>query len=416
MALWGTFRGLINKTKQYVYARMMSGYTPIFSQFGDNIYASDVVQTCIDVIATEISKLQPKHIRIGNDGRQSIPRSSLNRLFKFAPNELMTTKDFLEKVIWLLYLNYNCFIYPTYTSYMDANGNEVRTYTGLYPLNPSQVDFLQDETESLFVKLYFANGENFTLRYSDVIHLRKKFSINEIMGGGMNGQPDNSALLKVLQINDTVLQGLEKGIRTSMAVRGVMKVATMMDDAAQRAERARFEKLLNSGDSGILPLDLKGEFTPIKIDPKMVDKETLDYLDSKAQRWFGVSLPILTGDYTDEQYQAFYEKTLEPIVISLGQAFSKTLFTSRELDVGNEIVCYQRNMMYLSTTAKLNLIKTAGEQGLLSDDAKLAILGYPPLEDGSGSRRTMSLNYIDVSLATAYQMGKKPNTGGNGNE
>jgi len=411
LALWQTFKGWGRKVKDYAYAKFLNGYVPSFGQFGDNIYASDVVQTAIDVIATEISKLLPKHIRTDKEGGQVTPQSSINRLFKFAPNELMTTRDFLEKVIWTLFMNYNSFIYPVYDVVQDGRGKESKVYRGFYPLNPVQVDFLQDETEALFVKFYFATGDSFTVRYSEVIHLRKKFSVNEIMGGGVNGQPDNEALLKILQINDTVIQGIDKGIKTSMSVRGIMKIATMLDDKAQRAERDRFEKLLESGKSGIMPLDLKGEYIPVKLDPKMIDKDTMAFLDSKIQRWFGVSLPILSGDYTDEQYQAFYEKTLEPLVISLGQAFSKCLFSPRELDVGNEVVFYHRNMMYLSTTAKLNLIKTAGEQGLLTDDQKLAVLGYPPLEDGSGSRRTMSLNYIDVDLVNAYQMGRKTNGG-----
>ncbi|MEF3313318.1 phage portal protein [Paenibacillus sp. GYB004] len=414
MALLSSLKGLINKGKEYIRAKMMNGYIPIFSQFGDNIYASDIVQNCIDIIATEISKLQPRHIRHDNSGKQVTPKGNLNRLFKFGPNELMTTRDFLEKVIWLLYLNYNVFIYPMYEQDSESNS---RVYKGLYPLNPYQVDFLQDEAGMLFVKLFFRSGDSFTLPYSDVIHIRKKFSVNDIMGGGQNGQPDNAALLKVLQINDVVLQGLEKGIKTSMSVRGVIKIATMLDDESQKAERERFEKLMMSGDSGIMPLDLKGDFIPVNIDPKMVDKDTLSFLRSTAQEWYGVSQAILSRDYTDEQYQAFYESTLEPLVIGLGQAFSKTIFTPRELDMGNEIVFYHKNMMFLSTAAKLNLIKTTGEQGLLTDDQKLAILGFPPLEDGTGSRRTMSLNYIDVNLANAYQMGRKSTTnGGKGDE
>ena len=119
---------------------------------------------------------------------------------------------------------------------------------------------------------------------------------------------------------------------------------------------------------------------------------------------------MISGDFTDEQYQAFYEKVLEPLVIGLGQAFSKTCFTDRELDVGNEIIFYQREMMYLSTNAKLNLLKTAGEQGLLSDNQKLALLGYPPIP--GGERRTQSLNYIDTSLVNAYQMSAKNNADG----
>lgn len=202
--------------KQMQQVRLLDGYSPIFSQFGQNVYASDVVQMCIDIIATECSKLQPQHIRTDRNGMQTVVNSSVNRLFKFAPNELMTTRDFIEKIIWLLYMNYNAFIYPTYELKTDSRGNTYRNYTGFYPLNPTQVTFLQDITGKLFVELGFANGDKFTLAYSNIIHLRKKFSVNDVMGGGMDGQPDNKALLKVLQINDTVLQGLEKAIKTSL--------------------------------------------------------------------------------------------------------------------------------------------------------------------------------------------------------
>ena len=405
MALKDFFKGLISKDyrRQLQYAKFLNGYTPIFSQFGQNIYVSDVVQMCIDVIATECSKLMPRHIRTDGDNEMQVNvKSSLNRLFKFSPNPLMTTKDFLEKVIWLLYMNYNAFIYPMYESVPDGRGGFTRNYTAFYPLNPNRVEFLQDEVGKLFVRLYFSNGDSFTLAYSDVIHLRKRFSVNDIMGGGSNGQPDNAALLKVLEINDTVLQGLEKAIKTSLSVRGILKINTMLDDEKQRAERDRLNESINTGANSIVALDLKGDYINLKPDPKLIDRETLEFLQSKVLNWYGVSVPILTGKFTDEEYQAFYEKTLEPIIISLGQAFSKTIFTPRELDVGNEIVFYQKDMMYLSTKTKLELLKIAGEQGLLSDNQKLAILGYPPLEDGN--KRTMSLNYIDVAMSNDYQM------------
>lgn len=397
-------------------AKMLDGYSPIFTQFGQNVFASDVVQMCVDVIATECSKLHPKHIRTNTSGMQELVKSSINRLFKFAPNELMTTRDFLEKIIWLLYRNYNAFIYPMYELKKDARGNTYKEYTGFYPLNPTVVTFVQDITNTLFVELQFASGVKFTIRYSDIIHLRKRFGVNDIMGGGQDGQPDNTALLKILNINDTVLQGLEKGVKTSLSVRGIVKVNTMMATDDQKKEIEKLESIIANSQSGIIPLDLKGDYTDLKPDPKLIDKETLEFLDNKILRNYGVSIPILTGDYNDEQYQAFYEKTLEPIVISLGQAFSKTLFTTRELDVGNEVVFYQRDMMYLSTNAKLNLIKTAGEQGLLTDNQKLALLGYPPVP--GGEKRTMSLNYIDVDLANAYQMSRTNSTsgGGSGNE
>ena len=392
------------QNKQLQQAKMLQGYSPVFSRFGQSIYASDVVQMCIDIIATECSKLRPKHIRTGADGIQAIPKSALNRLFKFAPNPIMTTKDFIEKVIWLLYLNYNAFIYPVYEATQEQNGGWTREYKAFYPLNPTQVTFLQDAAGTLFAKMQFAAGHEFTIAYSEIIHLRKKFSVSDILGGGMGGQPDNAALLKVLQINDTVLQGLEKAIKSSLSIRGVVRINTMLDDVKQEDERKRLEKAIEEGTSGLIALDLKGDYIPLNPDVKLLDKQTLEFLQNKVLCWYGVSVPILTGDFNDEQYQAFYEKTLEPIVIGMGQAFSKCLFSTTELSHGNEMVFYQRDMMYLSTKAKLELLKTAGEQGLLTDDQKLHILGYGPIE--GGNRRTISLNYISTEIADEYQMKK----------
>jgi HK97 family phage portal protein len=394
------------------YAKMLSGQTPIFSQYGQSVYASDIVQNCIDVIATECSKLQPRHIKVDNKtGVQSTPNSNINRLFDSTPNQIMITSDFIEKVVWMYCLNYNSFIYPTYEKKVDTNGNESKSFTGFYPLNPSRVEFLQDISNQLFVKFYFSGGNDVTIPYSDVIHLRKKFSLNEVMGGGANGSPDNTALQQVINADSIALQGMEKAIKTSLSVQAIMKVNTLLNGEKAEAERKRFEKQIESGESGFLVTDLAtGDVTPFKMDPKVIDKETMEFIESRILKWWGVSSAVASGNFTDEEYQATYERALEPILIKMGQAFTKCCFTQRERDVGNKIVFYQRDMMYLSTAAKLDLIKTGGEQGLLSDDQKLAILGYPPLADGSGSRITQSLNFMDRSYITTYQLSGKSTT------
>ena len=88
----------------------------------------------------------------------------------------------------------------------------------------------------------------------------------------------------------------------------------------------------------------------------------------------------------------------------MGQAFSACLFTENELNHGNQVVFYQRDLMYMSMQTKLNLLKIAGEQGVLTDNQKLQIIGYPSLPGEEGSRRTISLNYISVNIADEYQM------------
>lgn len=396
-----------NRRREFKYAKMMNGYTPIFSQFGNDINASDVVQRCIDLIASECAKLQPQHVVLDETLSRKVPRSSLNRLFEFGPNPLMTTRDFIEKVIWTLYLDYNCFIYPIYEGVEpDGNGQATRRkYTALYPLKPSEVAFLTGASDELWIEMRFANGQAVTIPYSDIIHLRKKFGVNEFMGGGLNGRPDNGPLLKALQANHEVLEGVPKAIKTSMSVRLAVKVRTAMDSDETRAERARFEQMLSEGASGILPIGLEdGALIPINLDPKVVDKDTLQFLQDKILNWFGVSVPIYTGKSTDEDRIAFHDSVIETIITSLNQAFTRVLFTQRELDVGNRIFFTAKDFMNMSLSARIQLLKIAGEQGLLTDDQKLSMFGLPPKPMGAGSRYVQSLNYVDTAIINDYQM------------
>lgn len=402
MALKNIFRNYKEKKIMKEYAKMLSGGTPVFSQFGNDIYASDIVNNCIRTIATEISKLSPKHIRTTNN-IQTYVNSSINRLLKFAPNELMTTKDFLEKCTWIYEKNYNCFIYPKY-ELKEVPGGTVRYYTGFYPLNPSEVDFLEDASGTLYIKFYFKNGDHYTLPYADIIHWRKDFSDNDLMGGDVNGNPKTQDILSVLQINHNLIEGIEKGVKSSLAIRGILKIKTMLDDENQEKEREEFEQKLANSQSGILAMDLKGEYIPLTINPKIVDKDTLEFIERKILSHYGVSLPILNGDFTDEQYQAFYEKKLESMLISLGQAFSKTLFTNRELDCGNEVIFYGQKLLFTNTKNKIAVADILGNRGALTDNQLLELFGYPPFE--GGDTRHMSLNYINRDIADNYQMNK----------
>ena len=160
------------------YAEMLNGYMPLFSQFGQNIYASDVVQQAINCIVSECIKLLPTHIR--ENGTDVTPVNSTLQSVLDNPNETMSTSEFIEKFVWNLFFNYNSWIIPTYYVWTDSkSGAEQRHYTGLYPVQPTNVEFQQDSNNKLYVKLTFSNNYETTLPYSDVIHIKHHFSVNE---------------------------------------------------------------------------------------------------------------------------------------------------------------------------------------------------------------------------------------------
>lgn len=396
------------------YASMLNGFTPIFSQFGTNIYASDVVQQALKCIVDEMKKLNPSHVRY--NGSDPIPVKGNIQNVLDDPNDLMTTSEFLEKVVWLLLLNYNVFIIPTYYTWeeqeLDASGNRItverRRYESLYPINPTQVDFLEDASGKLFVKFWFANGENTTLRYDDVIHIRYNYSVNEYMGGNAAGEPDHTALLGTLDLNYQLLQGVAKAMKASYAVNGVVKYNTLMDDGKTEAALLDLEKKLSNSESGFLPLDLKSEFTPLPHTSAIVDENTLKFIDEKILRNFNVPLCILTGDYTKAQYEAFYQKTLEPIIVALSQAMTKKMFTRRARSFGNKIELYPKKLIFMTVAETINLVNLLAPTGGMLENEKRVAFGLNPLPELEG-KRYMSLNWIDANSANEYQIGKNDN-------
>ncbi len=386
------------------FAPTMNGWSPAYGQFGTNIYASDVVQQALKCIVDEMKKLKPTHVRVRDNDIVPI-RGNLQDVLD-APNPLMTTSEFLEKTTWLLLMNYNAFIVPIYRTWTDEKtGAERRIYEALYPIQPVDVYFIQDASGELFVQFFFANGYDTTIRYDSVIHLRYNYAVSEYMGGGYDGNPDHKALLDTLNLNNNLLQGVAKAMNASYAINGIVKYNTMLDDGHTEKALKELERKLQNSESGFLPLDMKADFTPLERKSATVDEPTLEFIDSKILRNWGISLPILRGDFTKEQYEAFYQKVLEPLILSMAQAFTRKLFTDRERSFGNKVEFYPKDLIFLSMSQTLEMINILSPTGALFENEKRTALGLRPLPELEG-KRYMSLNWIDANNADQYQVGK----------
>ena len=396
------FLNLARVRRRYKYARMLNGRMPVFSQFGANIYASDVVQQACFCIVQEIRKLTPRHVR--KRGTDVEPVAGSLQAVLDAPNAVMTTADMLERIAWAWLINYNAWIIPA----RDNRGRVV----ALWPVNPVRVSFIEDAGGRLGVTMEFADGTETTVLYSDVIHLRHHYFENDYMGGNANGMPDNTAILQTVELNDTLMQGVAKGLKSSYAVNGVVKYNTMLDNGEMKANIDELSARLEANESGLMGLDIKGEYVPISKDIKLVDKDTLEFIDGKILRHFGVPLPILTGDYTPQQLAAFYQKTIEPFVVSLAQAFTKGIFSRDEIGHKNAVEFYPEELIFMSTDQKLEMVRLLGDSGSMYENEKRRIFGMVPLPELVGVRM-QSLNYADTSIAADYQLKTNQKEDGN---
>lgn len=392
-----------NKREGKRAARMLSGRGATFSQFGDNIYASDVVQQCAYCIVTEMRKLSPRHIR--REGLDVAPAGSGRvQAVLDNPNPLMTRSDLLEKITYSVLANCNAFVYARH----DASGHLLE----LWPLQPVQVTPLEDAAGRLYMDLLFRNGQGYILPYSSLIHIKTHYHANDYMGGDASGTADNTGLLDTLRLNHMMLEGIRKALGASFAINGVVKYNTLLDDGKIEANIKEFERRLTNSQSGILPMDAKAEVVQFKRDIKVVDTDLLKFIDDKILRHFGVPLAILEGDYSTETYEAFYNRVLEPLIINYSEAFTKALFSQRQrTEYGHRIQFYPRELVFASTSQVLQMVHELGQTGTLYENEKRVAFGLEPLEE-LRDVRLMSLNYVDAKDAHTYQLGKNDSADG----
>lgn len=391
---------------EYDYAFTQNGTIPMFSNFGDNIYASDTVQQCISAIAKEMKKLDPCHIKKKNGLRTKID-DSINRVLH-NPNPMMTTADFIEKCIWLLYLKSNCYIYPVYELKTDSRtGRMYRDYKALYPLNPREITYWERDNEDgvaevVSVSFEVAEGKEVFVSYSEIIHLRLNYALNDFAGGDQFGRPNNDALLTTLKINHKLLESLSEGIESSQSFNGIVKYNTKLNEKAVLESVERLMEATKKSKTGVLGIDNSVDYIPLTRDLKLIDKDTLDFLDKKILRNYGVPQSVLDGTATADVKRAWYDTTLEPLITMFNQAFTKVMFTSGQRSGGNRVEFFYNRMETMTNAEIIEQAKILGERGAITNNQLLEMIGLPPYE--GGDVRLQSLNYVDVKIANNYQM------------
>lgn len=397
------------RDRQFVKS-VLNDSQPVFESFGNDIYMSDIVNNCIDRIATEISKLTVKSV-VDTGEIVKVQNDDLTRLFRFQPNPLQTTKDFLASIVWLQRKDMHAFIYPQYETVRDAAGRTFRRYTALWPLRPARIEMGMDEAQKIWlVRFYWQDGTYDTLPYSEVIHMKWRRGKNMIVGGGDDyGNADTRDTLKAVSNLDKAMQGIPLTIEASMKLNGVFTSKTKLDADMIRKARDEFEDRITTSKVGIAAIDIAGDFQPVNTKSPDIPEGAMKFLKDIIRERYGVSDEIISGNYTDEQHASFYETCLEDFIEEFQQAFSSVLFTPREQDVGHRIKCYYKKVEYFSTQNKIQLANIAKDTGLMTLNQVAEMFGIEPFE--GGDRRLQSLNYVSADMVDTYQLNKSKQEG-----
>ena len=214
MSFLSIFRPLRKSTVQRW--QELGTYNAVFSVFGNDIYNSSLVRSCVRPLADLTSKAEAKCMD-----------ESLQRMLNDRPNMYMNGKDFLQKIRTKLEILNVCFIYIE----RDMRAKVI----GLYPVPYSYFEALE-YNNGLFIKFYFSGPatDSLTLPWADLAVVRKDYLKSDISGD------DNQCIVQTLEVLSTIDQGLANSIRSTANLRGLLKSTKAMlapDDVKKQKEQ-----------------------------------------------------------------------------------------------------------------------------------------------------------------------------------
>lgn len=392
----GFFKTIFGKKelkKELSTYKVLNGYESFFTLWGKDIYDSKVARTAIDRIATHAAKLTPKHIK-GNINNHI--KGEINYLLEQKPNPIMSTYDFIYKIVSQLYTYNNAFVYIA----KDSKG----FITGFYPILSYEDNLLQDKEGNIYLKFKFINGKQYTLLYNDLIHLRRFYNEDDFWGSG------NKVLITDIETAHTSSEGIKNAIKMTNSLKGILNYQNaMLKEEDLQKNRDNFVKdfLGKSNDSGIAALDSKATFQAIDMKPITLDDSQLQRVNQNIYDYFGVSEEIIKNDYTPEKWNAFFEGVIEPLAIQMGEAFTNAIFNNISIKNGHRIIFTTHRLQYASLDQKISMIKIVASYGMITKNEAREILDLAPLSDEEGNKIIQSLNNIDSSIANDYQGGEK---------
>lgn len=388
--IFGKKRDEQQKTTQTQF-QLLSGWDTQFGTLLEGTYNSKVARQAIDRISTHCAKLVPKHIQ-GNITNNI--KGDINFLLSNQPNPLMNTFDFIYKTISLLYTDCNAFIYIA----KDKNG----FITGFYPVLATTYELLQGTDGTMHLQFDFINGQTYTIPYLELIHLRLFYNRNDVFGSS------NRVLQTDLNTADTVSQGIDKAIKTTSNLKGILQYenAMLKNKDLVKTKNDFVKDFLNmDNEGGIAALDAKAKFQEVNLKPITLDNEQLKQVNYNIFDYFGISEKIVNNNFTEEEWNAFYEGIIEARAIQMSYAFTNKIFKKQSIKEGHKIVFTANRLQYASLKTKTDLLKVVAPWAMLKVDEGREILDLPPIGGEEGNRILQSLNNIDSSIANKYQVG-----------
>ena len=348
------------QTQTYTTFRELNDYRSYFGSFGNDIYQSDDVRSCIRALSEHTSKANPR-----------CTNKEIERLLSLKPNPYMNGKDMLAKLRNILEIKNTAFLY--------IERDSLNRVIGFYPV-PYQTAQAVEYKNGMFVQFNF-NGRavnQLTIPWEDLAVVRNDYVNSDIFG------ESNFPILNTLEVINTLDRGAANAVKSTANLRGILKSTKAMlspDDVKKQKETFVKDYMNLDNEGGIASIDSTQEFIPITMKPTTASAEETSAYRDKIYKYFGINEKIIKSDYTESQYDAFYESRIEPFLVALSLELKKKLFSDRELAFGNKVWFESNRLQFASAKTKISMVSLV-DRGLMTPNEYRELFNMSPYEGG----------------------------------
>jgi len=367
----GLFKNFFNKNPSTTRFEMVTEKGNGYYAWDGKLYRSDIVRSCIRPKAKAIGKLVAKHVRNNTQEGFKVNPEPYIRFLLEDPNPYMSGQMLQEKLATQLELNNNAFVYI----HRDDNGYP----TELYPIPALNAEAIYDRFGYLYLKFVLQNGKIVTFPYSDIIHIRQDFNDNDIFG-----ESPASALTSLMDVVNTVDQGVIKAVKNSNVIRWLLKYTNSLRPEDIKKNTEDFVNNYLSTESttiGAAATDAKADATQITPHDFVPNAIQMDKTTQRIYSFFGTNQKIVQSEYTEDDWNAYYEGIVEPLATQMSNEYTRKLFTRRERGFGNKIIFEASSLQYASMKTKLGLLQMV-DRGAMTPNEWREVLNLGPIEGG----------------------------------
>jgi len=236
------------------------------------------------------------------------------------------------------------------------------------------------------LKFYLVNGKTPEYQYTDIIHLKEDYNTDDIFG-----ESQAQALVSLMNVVKTTDQGIVKAIKNSALIRWIFKISGIKNTEQIKLKRKEITEEnfnIQNNESGILMYEdgFFSDATQVKPESYVPNAAQMDRTTTRIYNLFNTNEKIVQSKFTEDEWNAYYEAEIEPIVIQLSTLFTRRIFTRTERVKRNSIEFAAMNLQYASMQSKLKFSDMV-DRGAMTPNEWRSIMNLNPIEGGDRALR-----------------------------